>query len=132
MYFDLDVSKSPLIKQNDDKKGFVLTRLFKMTKKELISIAMRKNSKITQKIHNTSKKDKIMFYQEIESYKEIHDFFNGKQNKMYKKYRYMKYNCLRKVANYENLPIYVLMNDQSQLPFCSQNRMKNTSKEREL
>ena len=53
MYFDLDVSKSPLIKQNDDKKGFVLTRLFKMTKKELISIAMRKNSKITQKIHNT-------------------------------------------------------------------------------
>lgn len=37
----------------------------------------------------------------------------------------MQYNCVRKVAEFEKIPIYVLMNDQTTLPFCSQQKTKN-------
>ena len=96
-----------------------------MTKSELVKLTKAKNRKVTQKIHHSFKKDKIILKQEIEQYKDIDEFFKGKANKIYKKYRYMQYNCLRKVAEYEKLPIYVMMNDQNEIPFCSQQKHKN-------
>ena len=46
MFFDLEISDKPMIRQNDSQKTFVLTKLFKLTKQELIDLAIAKNRKI--------------------------------------------------------------------------------------